>query len=63
MEDPAATTFCYSFTEAEHAWMHKEETSAIPKASKATPRVDSTGPSNFPESQLYFMSLTGMSYP
>ena len=43
--------------------MHKEETSAIPKASKATPRVDSTGPSNFPESQLYFMSLTGMSYP
>ena len=43
--------------------MHKEETSAIPKASKATLRVDSTGPSNFPESQLYFMSLTGMSYP
>ena len=41
----------------------REETSAVPKASRATLRVDSTGPSTFPESRLYFLSLTGMSYP
>ena len=59
----AATTFCYGSTEAECAWLQREETSAIPKASRATLRVDSTGPSTFPESRLYFLSLTGMSHP
>ena len=56
----AATTFCYGSTEAERAWLQREETSAIPKVSRTTLSVDSTGPSTLPESRLYFLSLAGM---